>query len=245
VKELFIIGAIRSGTTYLYKVLDEHPEIFLAKPIKPESKFFLKKKLNNKDVEEYKKKYFKDVSSNHYVGEKSTSYLESKTACKRIKKYFPDARIIVILRNPASRAYSNYKFSIKNNIETLPFLEALDMENIRRKNKKFKTSVNPYLYFNRGKYYKYLKSYFNFFSRKQIKVLIFEEFLNNKSQHKDLYGWLGVNENFLAPSFNKIINKSPIKNNNDYLSVYKKLSKRYKTLNQKLENLIKHKITVW
>jgi len=42
-EHFFVVGAQRSGTTYLYNVLDEHPQIFMAKPVRPEPKFFFPK----------------------------------------------------------------------------------------------------------------------------------------------------------------------------------------------------------
>ena len=57
----FIIGgAPRSGTSWLYQVLDMHPEIHMAKPIKPEPKFFLIDKLYEKGIEYYAKTWFPD-----------------------------------------------------------------------------------------------------------------------------------------------------------------------------------------
>ena len=52
----FIVGAQRCGTTYLYNLLDEHPEIEMAKPVKPEPKFFMKDDLFEKGLDFYKEK---------------------------------------------------------------------------------------------------------------------------------------------------------------------------------------------
>ena len=94
-KTLFIVGAQRSGTSYLYKILDSHPSVELAKPIKPEPKFFLKKKLFALGKEYYLSRYF-DTNNNKnvYFGEKSTSYIERPEAAKRIYNFFPDAKVI-------------------------------------------------------------------------------------------------------------------------------------------------------
>ena len=65
-KTLFIVGAQRSGTSYLYKILDSHPSVELAKPIRPEPKFFLKKKLCILGKEYYLSRYF-DTKNNKNV----------------------------------------------------------------------------------------------------------------------------------------------------------------------------------
>ena len=59
-EHFFIIGAQRSGTTYLYHLLDEHPEICMARPLRPEPKFFLKNELYARGLEYYETCYFPD-----------------------------------------------------------------------------------------------------------------------------------------------------------------------------------------
>jgi len=125
-KNLFIIGAQRSGSTYLYKVLNCHPEVSMAQPVRPEPKFFLNELLVSKGKKFYEETYFSSHKLGaRYFGEKSTSYIESTDAAMRIKKYYPDARILIILRDPVLRAYSNYRFSVVNKLEPLSFEQAL------------------------------------------------------------------------------------------------------------------------
>ena len=109
-KKLFIVGAQRSGSTLLYKILSSHSQICMAKPYFPEPKYFLKNYKVNKN---YFKKFFKHYKNENYIGEKSTSYLEYIFVAKRINKNFPDAKIFIILRNPADRAISNFFFQKK------------------------------------------------------------------------------------------------------------------------------------
>ena len=95
----FIIGAQRGGTTYLYRVLDDHPEIYMAKPLKPEPKYFLSQDCQ-KNLDSYEKKYFDDAPRGTKIfGEKSTSYYENTSVAKRIKTAYPKSKIILILRN--------------------------------------------------------------------------------------------------------------------------------------------------
>lgn len=114
-RNLFIIGAQRSGSTLLAQVLDLHPKIKLMTPVKPEPKYFLEKNYNGKQA------YidlFKGQEKNYdYFLEKSVSYIEHDDALKRICSDFPDARVLIILRNPIDRCLSNYRYSVENGME--------------------------------------------------------------------------------------------------------------------------------
>ena len=99
----FIVGAQRSGTSYLLNKFDQHPEICITSKVKPEPKFFLKKTEVSKGKKFYINKYFSNRIDEKILIEKSTSYIESKDAALAIKKMFPRAKIIILLRNPVNR----------------------------------------------------------------------------------------------------------------------------------------------
>jgi hypothetical protein len=82
-EHFFIIGAQRTGTTYLYHLLAEHPEIEMAQPLKPEPKYFLIDSLFAQGLETYQTRYFSGKSGVWLRGEKSTSYIESEKAAER------------------------------------------------------------------------------------------------------------------------------------------------------------------
>jgi len=189
----FVVGAQRSGTTYIYQLLDAHPDICMAKPLKPEPKFFLKHHMPDYSYQDYFDTYFDDGDYQLY-GEKSTSYIESELAAQQIASWFEPAKIIMILRNPIERAVSNYYFSRKHNLETLPIDEAFMQESDRRDNyDRTKISASPYAYLQRGHYIRYIEMYEQFFLQEQIKILIHEEFVGQPTPIRQLYQWLGVN----------------------------------------------------
>ena len=106
----FIVGAQRSGTTYLYHMLDQCRQVSMAKPVKPEPKFFLDE-IEQFDLNEYRNSYHSGCDSDVIAyGEKSTSYYESPIVANRIFRNIPEAKIIFVLRNPIQRAISNYFF---------------------------------------------------------------------------------------------------------------------------------------
>ncbi len=86
-EHFFIVGAQRSGTTYLYRTLDEHPEIEMAKPVRPEPKFFLQGDLSAYTHDDYLGLFFGNKAGAKLRGEKSTSYIESEHAARQISRW--------------------------------------------------------------------------------------------------------------------------------------------------------------
>src|SRR5262245_37213050 len=114
-----IIGAQRCGTTYLTRLLDEHPDVEMAKPFRPEPKFFLDDGAFGRGLDHYDARFFTDDRA-RVRGEKSTSYIESELAIERIASLLPDAQVVVVVRDPVSRAVSNHRFSTEHGVEHLP-----------------------------------------------------------------------------------------------------------------------------
>lgn len=242
----FIVGAQRSGTTYLYTVLDEHPEICMAKPLKPEPKYFLNKSTDKFNRQEYFDSYYTHSTEKTKVfGEKSTSYYENESVAKYISANLPTAKIIFILADPVSRAISNYKFSVDNGLETRGLEEALVLES-EIPTDHIKTSVNPFAYKERGVYLPYLNSYYRYFPKENIKIIIKEQFTNNQEAIQDLYTFLGVDSRFKPESINTVINKS--KNSIDSEEekrVREHLSAYYQEHNKALADTYDLDISVW
>jgi hypothetical protein len=242
---LFIIGAQRSGSTYLYHILDEHPEITMSRPLRPEPKFFLDEQLYAKGRAYYEDTYFSGHSKEtQYLGEKSTSYIESVVAANRIRQFYPDARILVILRDPVIRAYSNYCFSMTHQLEDLSFEDALKDELIRLADTSFSTSVNPFAYCKRGYYIDYIEAYLTIFDRNQLEILIFEELVCKPESVQSLYRWLGVDEGFKPNSFGKIYNPT-VQKDQDHSKAFRSLALGYRESLERLENLLGNKIETW
>jgi len=239
--QFFIVGAQRSGTTYLYTILDEHPEICMAKPVKPEPKYFLTNEYN--EVEYYNNFYTHKTNTTKIFGEKSTSYYESDSVAQKIATAMPLAKIIFILADPVDRAVSNYKFSFENGLETRS-IEEVFIENKKINISKYTTSVNPFNYKERGLYYKYLEYYYTYFPKENIKVIIKENFINDIKQIQSLYKFLEVDDTFIPSSINKVVNssKSKMKISNE---IVESLSKYYKRPNLNLQKLLNRDFSLW
>ncbi len=209
-EHFFLVGAQRSGTTYLYHVLNEHPEIEMAVPIKPEPKFFLRTDAVQLGVAYYERTYFEGAGGAKLRGEKSTSYIEYEQAAQQIAAVFPQARILFSLRNPIDRAISNYWFSVNNGIETLSLEEAFLHEAERRDlYDPTRFSVSPFDYLKRGLYIDYITMYERYFAPEQMTIVIFEQLVASPQRElARLYALLGVAPDYVPPSALRQINKS-------------------------------------
>jgi len=173
----FIIGgAPRSGTTWIYELLNKHPEIYMAKPVRPEPKFFLVDDLYERGFSYYQSTWFNGLEPGRMAGEKSTNYLENPAVAARINQHLPHVKLIFILREPADRAFSNYRWSVMNGYETHDFATALSLEEERERTLAAHLRfVRPHAYFSRGLYAELLKPFFSLFSQKQILCLRYED----------------------------------------------------------------------
>lgn len=181
-RHVIIIGAQRSGTTLLYGMLDDHPDIRMSRPVRPEPKYFLNE-IEGKDYEDYRQKVFPNTSGNFkYLGEKSTSYYERPEVAKRIHRLISDVKIIVQLRNPIDRALSNYDFSHENGLEKRT-LEEVFIKHTHPPEKKFDTSVDPFDYLGRGEYVRHLKPYLELFSDRML-ILDIEEVITGRENER-------------------------------------------------------------
>ena len=209
----FIVGAMRSGTTYLATILDEHPEISMAKPLIPEPKFFLKEEEYKKGMTFYQEKYFGKNKWEKVLGEKSIQYFEKEKAVQRIKQCFPKCKILIVLRYPVYSAISNYHYSVINGLETRT-IEDVFLNNIPVPDYDLKMNISPFDYLRRGQYINFINMYENYFDKKNIKIILMEDFINNIKEIKKVYNFLGVDCDFIPDSLNIRINS-----NNENMSV--------------------------
>ncbi|NNC95701.1 MAG: sulfotransferase [Chitinophagales bacterium] len=241
----FIIGAQRSGTTYLYQILDEHPQIQMARPARPEPKYFLEYNALRNGYDHYFEKYFEEDENTQWFGEKSTSYYEYIDAGKRIEAFFERPKILMILRDPVDRAISNYYFSLKHNVDKRSpqevFIEkkAFQLEHPER------FSTDPLAYLDRGEYIRFIKPYADLFPAQDLKILFFEELIDNEAQIQNLYRWFNVNPEFKSSLLSEKVNAlegeyPPI---DEYVT--EALKRHYKPFNDELRKYLNQELSFW
>lgn len=244
----FIIGgAPRSGTTWLYHLLDEHPEVYMARPVKPEPKFFLVDELYGRGIEYYAATWFSSVAQAKIAGEKTTNYLESSLAAARIHKHLPRIRLVFILREPVERAYSNYLWSKMNGLEREDFATALALEDRRERSLSEKLRfARPHAYFSRGLYAGLLRPYFELFPREQILCLRYEEIGHDpQALARRLHRFLGVEERPQDSRNIGVINPSENGATGIPPDVRRELVARYAEPNRRLAALLGSEFEVW
>lgn len=192
--DFVIAGAPRSGTTWLTSALERHPEVWLARPLRPEPKFFLVDDLYAQGLEEYSRRWFGDVPDGVAAGEKSTNYLESPVAADRMARDLPDVRLLFCLRDPVDRAVSNYRWSVTNGMESQDFATALRLEEEREAHVAPELRyARPHAYVSRGRYAELLRPWLRRFDREQVLVIRFEDLVEDSgSTLARVHAHLGV-----------------------------------------------------
>jgi Sulfotransferase domain len=207
-RHFLVIGAQRSGTTYLRTLLEAHPDVAMNRPPRPEPKVFLSAELTGRGLGWYRSTYFAHVTNETLLGEKSTSYIECAEAADRAVEMLGDAAIVVLLRDPVERAVSNWQFSTENGYERRPLEEAL-RANLLASHPwtPGETSVSPYLYLERGRYVTYLPPWTTAFPD-GVRVLFLHDLLTQKQTLADVYAHLGVDAEFVPDCWGAPINQS-------------------------------------
>jgi len=141
-----------------------------------------------KDKEKYLS-LFKNVKEETVIGEASANYLWDPKAPQLISNVVPLAKIIIILRDPIERAFSHYLMHLSNGTETRSFRIVIEDA--------IKPTTNDYIQriVEAGFYSKQLQRYKKYFKADQMKILIFEEFIQDTEKHvKEIMEFLNVNE---------------------------------------------------
>lgn len=180
--DFFVIGAVRSGTTSMYHYLDQHPSI--VKSAYDELGFFDDNfKLGwawyrSLFPTSMKKKRIKNKTGRFLTFDDTPFYIYNETVAKRIKQFFPDGKIIVLLRNPIDRAYSNYFLGVQMGDEKRSFDEVV-LEEIDHIKQYDEIQIDEYLsqsYLGRGLYAAQLEIWFKHFQRENILIIKSEDF---------------------------------------------------------------------
>lgn len=180
----FIIGAPKCGTTALSEYLRNHPNVFFSNPKEPY--FFCQEIVKNapaKTLTSYAD-LFANANSNHIaVGEGSVYYLYSAKAIRKIFQFAPDAKIVIMLRNPVEMIYSLYSQFIVNGTEnTKSFEEAWRLQDDRLKGRNLPSKYKdiPLTQYGMiGKLGIQVKRVYKTFAANQIRIIFYEDFKDN------------------------------------------------------------------
>ena len=215
IPNLFIVGHPRSGTSSLHSYLDQHPDIFMT--VIKEPNYFALDFREASDRYHNKKLYFPFRTREQYLrlyrkwrdekiaGEATATNLCSKVSAREIHGFNPEAKIIMLFREPVDFLYSYHsatQFALGEHLKD--FEEALLAENRRRQGRDLsKRVINPsWLFYSEFiKYAEQVARFLDYFDREQIKIVIFDDFkTDTPGTYRDILSFLEVNTDF-EPSF--------------------------------------------
>lgn len=179
VPDFLYIGTSKAGSTWLFNALSVHPDVWLASN---KGLYFFDSHFD-RGPDWYREQF--EGADGRAVGEFSHSYLSSPEAPARIAAYSPTMRLLVCLREPVDRAFSDYLDLVKNNGFTGTFTEA--------------TEQYPRL-LDRGRYATHLSRYLEHFPAAQLHVGLFDDLKTGAQEYADeVYDFLGIDRIALSP----------------------------------------------
>jgi hypothetical protein len=197
--DFLVLGAQKAGTTALYEYLRRHPQI--TGPSWKEVSFFDRHWARG---ERWYRGNFPNLARTRekLVGEASPSYVFHPLAPQRVQEVVPDARLIVLVRNPVDRALSQYNHEAALGREPLPFEEALDAEEERLRGEQERMAADPryfsrewwsHTYQARGRYAEQLERWLAVFPREQLLILPTDDLGSDPAQaHAQVLEFLGA-----------------------------------------------------
>lgn len=156
--DFLIIGAAKAATTWIANQLRARSDVFIPGP---EPHYFSREYDRG---EQWYRAWFKDSRSDQLVGEKSADYLADPQVPERIARLLPDAKIVVQLRNPVDRAYSDYCMLFRRGTvsgEIQKFLGSQDNSQPR--------------FLNDGLYNQHLRRFLDYFPANNVKIILYED----------------------------------------------------------------------
>ena len=216
---LYIVGHPRSGTSSLHHYLGQHPDIFMTSIKEPN--YFALDFRENSDNYHTKPLYFPYRTENQYLklyrhweherigGEATATNLCSKVSAREIHDFNPQAKIIMMFREPVSFLYSYHsatRFALGEHLEN--FEAALAAEKDRRQGRQLaKRVITPaWLFYSEFvKYADQISRFLAYFDTDRVKMIIFDDFKDNtRKVYREVLEFLEVNPEF-APEF-EIVN---------------------------------------
>ncbi len=241
--DFFVVGAAKSGTTALWKYFQQHPEIFVTNQIEYKELGYFSKQYGVSNKKFYLK-HFKSATKEQLIGEVCHAYLTSDESPAWIKRDIPNAKIIILLRNPIDRAYSLYNWMVMNGYEC-----STTFENALEKEEKINTGnydksnllhgfIYNYKYFHSGLYYNQVKRYYDIFGKENILIIEYEDFKAESELYLNrIFKFLSLSELSIELKNSVNISKKTIFPTLQFISK-KSLLGKYGKYN-KIRNLIK------
>lgn len=206
--DFIIIGTQKGGTSSLFHYLKQHSGVSMSH--RKEVHYY---DLNYDKGESWYRTHFPFKSDKRLTGEASPLYIFHPHVPKRLHKDLPNVKLILLLREPADRAFSHYKMMRKKGREELNFREAIEQEDSRLQPEwdamlKDETynghHFRVHSYAARGRYDEQIQNWYKYYPSNQILVIQSEDFFDNTEDvMKEVYTFLGLSYNDSISYINK------------------------------------------
>lgn len=229
----FIIGVQKAATTSLHHWIAQHPDVYGPNTYKDVDYFC------NPEISQHaKERLIEDFSGGKeesVILQTYVNYALYKESISRIKNLVPEAKIIIIIRNPVDRAISAYKYFKKMGRENRSISEAFDYE--LSKNLSYSQDNNDFTYLEHGMYGEQIENVYSFFDTSKVLVLEFGELKQEpRKVCENVFKFLEIDTSF-APVFDK-------KNQTGSLK-FKWLQKKLTTTNRGRKLILKYAVNWW
>lgn len=197
---IMVIGTQRGGTSSLYRYLHGHPD--LAASIRKETEYFSRR---FGEGEAWYRGHFplsRKRGRHALAFEATPDYLFYPPTPARIAAHLPDARFVVLLRDPVERAYSQYRHMVRLGFEDLSFEDAIlrepqridaDLRALGEDDHYYCRALLRFSYASRGRYADQLERWFALFDRSRFHILRSEDLFRDPSNaFRDIVRFLGV-----------------------------------------------------
>ncbi|MGB5811547.1 MAG: sulfotransferase [Polyangiales bacterium] len=204
--DFLLIGAQKSATTSLWHHIAAHPATFV--PATKEIEFFSDPRRFEKGIDWYWQTYFDGAPPAACKGEATTQYMMFPAVPGRIRRAFPDVKMIALLRNPIDRAQSHHRMSSMRGHESRSFEESIDP--LLRDTDHQSAAIDPNRdYLRLGEYGRILADYLAHFPREQFCVLFTEDLEADPARLSRLvYEFLEIDPAFRPDTLEKRFNVS-------------------------------------
>jgi sulfotransferase family protein len=213
---LVVVGAPKCGTTSLYHYLKQHPEVYL--PARKELHYFTREQLARDtagpgdravlqhlcaDRAAYEAE-FAGARQEKILGDISPSYFDFAEVAPAMRQELGEARVVILLRDPIAKAFSQYMHLVRDGREPLGFFDALEAEPERTR----QGWSMIWRYAASSRYAERVRRYLDAFGPARVRIYLFEEFIAEpQTMLGDLWRFLGIDDS-VRPDTSRTFNAS-------------------------------------
>ena len=201
--DFLVIGSQKAGTSTLWAVLRAHPQVWM--PAHKELSFFNDERAFGAGLGAYEAHFEAAPRRARRVGEASPGYVCHPAVPRRVYDALPGARLILTVRNPIDRAWSQYWDARRQLRVPFHFEEAVD--------RALETQWQPGRigYFSRGVYLPAIEAWLAHFPRERLHIVVLEDLRRDPSTvWRALFRVLGIDEGFQTPVMSRRTNESAV-----------------------------------